>query len=103
VTLQCALISEDDTQQEKLRRELLRAFTPLQKGTFEIVGNTFHRCCYDVEVATAPKFKDEDYTDFQSILMWQVNLIVPSAFISDMNDTILELSEVIRGASSTKS
>lgn len=95
VSLECALLSKDEAENENLRRKLFKSFNPLFKGTLEITGNTFKRCCYDVEVSSAPKFKDEDYTDFQEIMMWQVNLVVPGAFISDMYDTIFELSEVM--------
>lgn len=94
VTLQCALISNNETESEILRRKLLKAFNPLAKGTLTIMGNTYARALYDVEVTTAPKFLDEDYTDFQNIVMWQVNLIAPHAFISDMENTIVELCKV---------
>lgn len=94
VTIQCALISNDETESEQLRRKLLRAFNPLVKGTLEIIGNTFRRGLYDVEVTAAPKFMDEDYTDFQNIVMWQVSLIAPHAFLADMEDTVVDLLKV---------
>ena len=95
ITIQCALVCNDETESEYFRRRLLKAFNPMAKGTLTLIGNTFTRAAYDVEVTTAPKFQDDDYTDFQSIVMWQVNLIVPHAFLSDMENTVVEMCKVM--------
>lgn len=87
VTLECALITEDAATNETYRRKLFQAFSPFVDGTLTLIGNTYQMSalCRTTQV---PSFKDEDYTDFQVIMMFQVQLIVPSNFLEGLEQTV---------------
>ena len=87
ITLECALITEDEAESERYRRQLYQAFSPFVDGVLTITGNTYNMSavCPTVQV---PTFKDEDYSDFQNIMMWQVQLIVPSNFLEGLEQTV---------------
>lgn len=93
ISLECALISADEEENEMYRRMLNAIITPLLDGTLEIIGNSFHWMC-DCKVAEMPLFYDEDYTDFQNIMKFHLSLVCPEALLKDFNDTIFSLSQV---------
>lgn len=94
-TIKFALISDTDEEQEKLREEVLRAFSPIAKGSLKLYGVTFKREFGVCEVKTTPKFKDDDYTTFNHILECQVSLVSPDALLVDLFDTEFQLSQVV--------
>lgn len=94
ITINAALISDSEEEQEQFRRSILNVLNPLLDIGMTIKGVSSSKYA-DVQVIDTPKFKVEDYRKFNSILEFSFSVTVPEGFLSDLQETYVGLTQVI--------
>ncbi len=94
VSIRACLVTETKEEEERLRKQAHSTLSPLLSGTLEIYGETFVKALGDVQIINGPVFEDTDYTEPDGILYFTFQFIAPSNFLTDLNNTMIDLLEV---------
>jgi hypothetical protein len=99
ITINGCLVTGDKAEENDLRRRIIGAMNPLYLGDLIVSGDGFEKVFRDVQVVDGPSFSDMDYTVPDGILYFNVTLLVPGNFVSDLEAFKCQLVEVEPGFS----